>query len=121
MRGSVVLSAGERPGSRWELDVLSGWWERLRGLLGTGPGARPVLLLRCRSVHTVGMRYPLDLAFVGERGEVLRVSRGVPPGRLASCGGASCVIERPATGGEWVEEGQHLWVTSLCVSLLCGR
>ena len=120
MRVSVLLVAKERPGTCWELDVLDGWWARLRGLLGTREDARPVVLCRCRSVHTLGMRYALDLAFVGSRGEVLEVRRAVPPGRLASCVRATCVLERPADGGPWVEEGQHLWVRARTADAL-GR
>lgn len=73
------------------------------------------MLLRCGSVHTFGMSYPIDVAFVGERGEVLEVRRGVGPGEFLSSPGAECTIERPANGGRWVEEGEHLWVVSLSV------
>lgn len=96
-----------------EVSVLSTWRERLRGLLGTGPAAGAVMLTLCSSVHTFGMRYDMDLAFVGERGEVLLVRRGVPPGRVCSEPRARCVIERPARDGAWVEEGEHLWVASV--------
>ena len=107
------LLCDERPGEELEVTVLSTWRERLRGLLGTGPDAPPVMLAPCASIHTLGMRYPIDVAFVGERGEVLRVHRGLGPGEARSCGRARCVIERPAAEGAWVEEGEHLWVASI--------
>lgn len=107
------LRSDERPELTHELVVLSSWLERLRGLLGTGSDARAVLLARCGSVHTFGMRYPIDVAFVGERGEVLRVRRSVGPGRLCSCPGAECTVERPAREGDWLEEGEHLWIASV--------
>ncbi len=107
------LCPDERPGVTFELVVLSSWLERLRGLLGTGRDAPPVLLARCGSVHTFGMGYPIDLAFIGERGEVLRVRRSVGPGRLCSCAGAECVAERPASEGEWLVEGEHMWIASV--------
>jgi hypothetical protein len=60
-----------------------------------------LLIPRCSSVHTFGMRFPLDLYFLGERGEVVAVRRGVPPRRLAFCGRARAVLEVPAAeGGE---------------------
>lgn len=93
--------------------MLTTWRERLRGLLGTGPDASPVMLALCASIHTFGMRYPLDVAFVGERGEVLRVHRGLGPGAVLSCAAARCVIERPAAEGAWLEEGEHLWAASI--------
>ena len=114
--GVVRVCSDERPWLRHELRVLSTWAERLRGLLGTGEDAMPVLLLRCGSVHTLGMRYALDVAFVGECGEVLEVRRGVAPGTFLSHPAAECTVERPAGEGEWIEEGEHLWVVSLAVS-----
>ena len=46
---------------------------RSRGLLGRD-GVDGVLLLRpCRSVHTVGMRFPIDVAFCDDHLRVLRV------------------------------------------------
>lgn len=107
------LRSDERPGVTHELVVLTGWLERLRGLLGTGPDARPVLLARCGSVHTFGMRYPIDVAFLGERGEVLRVRRSLGPGSVCSCPGSECVAERPSGEGEWLEEGEHMWIASV--------
>lgn len=96
-----------------ELRLLSTWAERLRGLLGTGPDEGAVMLLKCGSVHTFGMTYPLDVALVGERGEVLLVRREVPPCEVVSHRRAFCVIERPAREGEWVEEGDCLWVSAV--------
>ena len=110
---TVRLRSDERPWVTLEPRALSGWVERMRGLLGTGPEASPVVLVRCGSVHTFGMRYPIDVALVGERGEVVRVCRSVEPGRFCSHPDASCVIERPSRPGEWIEEGEHLWVVAL--------
>lgn len=97
--------------------MLNTWSEKLHGLLGTGPNAAPVMLTRCSSVHTVGMAYALDLAFVGERGEVLEVHRGVGPGSLVSCEEASCVVERPSAQGEWLASGEHLWACAISAEL----
>lgn len=119
MSGAAArLVCDERPETSWEFDVLRTWTERLRGLLGTESDARPVLITRCGSVHTVGMAYALDLAFLSERGEVLEVQRGIGPGHFASCVGASCTLERPASEGEWVQRGEHLWVASVSVGLV---
>jgi len=63
--------------------------DRLRGLLGRtslGPDAA-LLIERCGAVHTVGMRFALDLVFLDHAGRVLRVIRGVRPGRLWVGGG----------------------------------
>lgn len=111
--GFARLTSDERPEVFYDLRVLSTWAERLRGLLGTNEGAAPVLLVRCPSIHTFGMRYPLDVALVGELGEVLAVRRGLPPREFLGHPEACCAIERPASPGEWIEEGEHLWVTAV--------
>lgn len=72
---------------------------RARGLLGThaewGDGNRMLMLVPCKSVHTIGMRYALDIVFAGRNGIVLRSERNVRPGRLLSCRRAAFVLERP--------------------------
>jgi uncharacterized membrane protein (UPF0127 family) len=71
---------------------------RLLGLsLLTRERAGPGLLIpRCRSVHTFGMRFALDLIFLDEAGGVLELHRGVPPGRFIRCPGAMAVLELPS-------------------------
>ncbi len=54
------------------VEVAGSGRARRRGLLGRD-GIEGALVLRpCRSVHTVGMRFPIDVAFVGRDGKVLR-------------------------------------------------
>lgn len=64
----------------------------LRGL----PPDTALLMPRCRSVHTFGMRFPIDVVFLDARGEPLRVVRGLAPWRVASCPAAAAVLERRA-------------------------
>jgi uncharacterized membrane protein (UPF0127 family) len=47
----------------------------------------------CRSVHTFGMRFALDLIWLDRDGRVLRVDESVPPRRLRTCLRARSVIE----------------------------
>jgi uncharacterized membrane protein (UPF0127 family) len=69
---------------------------RLRGLLGhRAPPPFALRLDRCRCVHTFGMRFALDLHWLDAGGAVLRVDRGVPPGRLRACRRARAVVEVP--------------------------
>lgn len=53
---------------------------RLRGLLGRD-GCDGVLRLRARSVHTFGMRFPIDVAFCDRDGVVVRIVT-LPPNRV---------------------------------------
>jgi uncharacterized membrane protein (UPF0127 family) len=50
---------------------------------------------RCRSVHTFGMRFPLDVYFLGRYGEIVGVRRGIPPFRIVRHPGAAAVLELP--------------------------
>jgi uncharacterized membrane protein (UPF0127 family) len=50
----------------------------------------------CRSVHTFGMRFELDLLFLDEHESVVELRRSVPPWRLVRCGTAHSVLELPS-------------------------
>ena len=70
--------------------------QRLIGLLGhRRPPPYALRLEPCRSVHTFGMRFALDLVWLGPGDEVLRVDRGVAPWRVRSCRGAAAIVEVP--------------------------
>jgi uncharacterized membrane protein (UPF0127 family) len=70
---------------------------RLRGLaFRREPPAEPLLIPRCRSVHTFGMRFALDLVWLGRGGRVVRVDCDVPPWRVRACREAVEVLELPA-------------------------
>ncbi|PHV07908.1 hypothetical protein CSQ96_08445 [Janthinobacterium sp. BJB412] len=72
--------------------------ERMRGLLGRPALAEGegMLLLACRLVHTVGMRYPIDLVYLRRDGAVLKVTPALAPRRMGGCWGADCVLELAA-------------------------
>jgi uncharacterized protein len=71
---------------------------RLLGLAGLRelPDGSGLLLPRTRSIHTLGMRFPLDLVWLDRDGRVVRVDRGVRPWRMRVCRGASAVMELPS-------------------------
>lgn len=69
-------------------------WSRLRGLaLRRRPPGYALLLPGCRSVHTFGMRFRIDLVWLDRDGRVLRIDRAVPPWRVRSCRHAAAVLE----------------------------
>jgi len=57
-----------------------------------------LLIPRCSSVHTFGMRFALDLVFLDSDGEPISVRHAVPPRRFASEHRADAVLELPALG-----------------------
>ena len=70
---------------------------RLVGLaFRRAPPEGGLLMPRCRSVHTFGMRFALDLVWLGPGGRVVRVDRAVPPRRIRSCREAIEVLELEA-------------------------
>lgn len=75
---------------------------RLRGLIGRSAlGDDEALLIRpCRSVHTLGMRYPIDLVYLDRTGLVLRVRAALSPWRFSACLGAAAVLELGASRAE---------------------
>ncbi|MFJ5828438.1 DUF192 domain-containing protein [Streptomyces sp. NPDC093089] len=63
------------------LEIAASYRARRRGLLGRDgiPGA--LLIVRTNSVHTFGMRFPIDVAHLDRSFTVLSVVT-MPPGRL---------------------------------------
>lgn len=55
------------------LEIARSRRERARGLLGREGIEGALLLPATRSVHTVGMRFPIDVAFCNGQGELLVV------------------------------------------------
>ena len=72
--------------------------QRLKGLLGTDGLAcgRGLLLKPCNSVHTIGMRYALDIVFLGDDFRVLKIVENLPPGRMTWCWRGKMALELPA-------------------------
>jgi uncharacterized protein len=70
-------------GGKWRVDVPESHRERARGLLGFDglESDHALLLERCRSIHTFGMRFAIDIAFLDRSYRVLAVRR-VPPMRV---------------------------------------
>jgi hypothetical protein len=84
-----------------EVPVATGVRARMLGLAGldlerAGPG---LLIPRCSSVHTFGMRFALALVFLDECGRALSIRHSVPARRVAGQRGAAAVLELPCDGG----------------------
>lgn len=76
-------------------EAASGRRARRRGLLGR-PGLDGALVLRpCRQVHSIGMRFAIDVAFCDREGRVLRTAT-LRPGR----------VSRPVLRAAWAVEAE---------------
>jgi uncharacterized membrane protein (UPF0127 family) len=78
--------------------VAAGPVSRLLGLAHldrdrAGPG---LLLERCGSIHTFGMRFPIDVFFIGADGVVVRAELNVGPRRTLGARDAVAVLEVPS-------------------------
>jgi uncharacterized protein len=82
----------------FEVPVATTRISRLLGLalLTREQAGAGLLIPGCRSVHTFGMRFPLDLLFLDRWGRVIEIRRSVPAGRFFRCRRAATVLELPS-------------------------
>jgi len=89
---------------------------RFRGLMGkkTLPAGEGILLRPCASVHTMFMRFPIDVVFCDRELTVLSVAPDVPKWRMRAQRGAKVAIELSAgeAGTRGVEPGVRLRLAS---------
>lgn len=74
------------------------FWERLIGLLNhksiaMGDG---LLLGHCFGIHTIGMRFAIDILALDADLRVLRIIKALPPGRACVFKRATFIMELPA-------------------------
>lgn len=86
-----------------------GMWKRLKGLLGCTNYDGVLMLAPCNDVHTWGMKAPIDIAFVGSDGRVVKATRATPPRRRVWSREACFVLERFARDDEpWFDQGDYV-------------
>ncbi|ATW50272.1 DUF192 domain-containing protein [Streptomyces peucetius] len=77
--GPYTLTIDGRPVA--EVEIAATYGTRRRGLLGRDGIAGAMLLTPCNGVHTIGMRFPIDVAYLDRELRVLAV-RTMRPGRI---------------------------------------
>jgi uncharacterized protein len=84
------------------IHVARAYGERRRGLarMEPMPADHALRIPRTSSVHTFGMRFALDLVWLGRGGKVVRIDRDVPSGRVKLCLRARSVVETCAGHGD---------------------
>lgn len=78
-------------------------FERMKGLIGVKrlPEGEGLLILRCNSIHTFFMSFPIDATFLDSGNNVVRIVRNIKPWRLFVWGGfrAVKVLETASVAG----------------------
>jgi len=69
--------------------------KRRKGLLGRerlGPG-EGLWIIPCESVHTIGMKFPIDIVYLDRKHRIKKIGYAVPAWRLSACLTAHSVLE----------------------------
>ncbi len=99
-----------------EAEIAESFLLRLKGLLGRKglPPGKGIIIKPCNAVHTLGMSFPIDVAFVDKEDHVCRLIEGLLPNRFSPVvKEAFYVVEGPAGffGHAGTEVGDRLeWV-----------
>ena len=80
--------------------VANSYWPRLVGLLGKGPSwaqtSRALWIIPCHGVHTLGMRFAIDVVFLDRGRTVVYVCENLHPWRISRViTGSRSVLELP--------------------------
>jgi uncharacterized protein len=81
------------------LTVADTLFTRLRGLLGREvlPVGEGLWIKPCNSIHTFGMRFPIDVVFLDKGKRVVGIAQDLRPNRISRIySDAKSVIELPA-------------------------
>lgn len=83
-----------------QLALADTHWTRLRGLLGTSPGdfrnGCGLWIKPCRGVHTLAMRFPIDVVYLDGAMVVIHMESDLRPWRFAAVRlKAASVLELP--------------------------
>lgn len=84
-----------------QLRVAKDHFSRMRGLLGTpahkfGPG-NGLWIVPCHGVHTIAMRFPIDVVYLDPHCRVVHLAEGVRPWRVTPVKvEAATVLELPS-------------------------
>ena len=83
------------PAGSLRVRIADSFVARAVGLLAGAPlgEAEALLIAPCSSIHTFGMRYPIDVVFVDRDARIVRAYPWVRAGRIRFALGARAVLE----------------------------
>jgi len=108
-----------------KVKTLRTFSQRLKGIKACSV-AGPIYFPRCKSVHTFGVKRPLDLVWVNQKLKIVRIDASVRANKIRVCHQAWGVIERYTSGqnsvlkvGDMVRlKGQALVETAVVLPVL---
>jgi uncharacterized membrane protein (UPF0127 family) len=88
VRKYEALNRSRRTVLSSECDAADNGWARIRGLLGRSkeqfPAGKGLWLVPANSIHTIGMSFPIDVAYLDKTGRVIHLYHSLPPFRVAA-------------------------------------
>jgi len=95
-----------------KIATATSFWQRTRGLLGTYPSELnfdALHLIPCKSIHTFGMHYTIDIAFLNCHNRIIHTRYGIAPNRLCHAPKLTAsVLERPTQESPWEVDHENL-------------
>lgn len=98
MRMVDVIGGGPGSPAIARAKIAGNVWSRFWGLMlrGSLPEGEGLIIDPCYSVHTLFMRFPIDVVFLDRENRVLKVAENLRPFRASIGRGARKVLELPA-------------------------
>jgi uncharacterized membrane protein (UPF0127 family) len=84
-----------------EVELADTSWSRMKGLLGqtseSFTAGKGLWITPSQGVHTIGMKFPIDVVYLDKGHRVIHISHSLPPFRIAAIKlKARSVVELPA-------------------------
>ena len=69
-----------------DASLADSYFTRLKGLLGKSSlkDDEGLIIKPCNSVHTIGMKFSIDIAFVDKNNVIIHIIKDMVPGKLSS-------------------------------------
>jgi uncharacterized membrane protein (UPF0127 family) len=98
----VTFHSEQHPELSTRANVATSMWARFWGLMGKAPlpEGEALIIDPCSSVHTMFMRFAIDVVYLDREHKILKVAAAVKPYRTSAGRGARSVIEMPAGAAE---------------------
>lgn len=105
----VKTVAGDIREISMRVELANTFWSRLVGLLNRSwlDDNQGILLIPCTSIHTFGMRFAIDVIFLGRDGRVLGFADGVKSNRIRMAPRGTVMVMEVADGNR-SRTGIHL-------------